>query len=114
MYGPTESTTYASWHLVEDVPAGASTIPIGAPLSNTQLYLLDRHLEPVPPGVPGEIHIGGDGLARGYWRRPGLTAERFVPDPFCRGPEVASIAPATSDATCPGAPSSSWAGAISR
>jgi amino acid adenylation domain-containing protein len=78
VYGPTESTTFASWHLIKAVPEDATTIPIGRPLSNTTLYLLDRHLNPVPVGVPGELYVGGDGLAREYWRRPALTTEKFV------------------------------------
>jgi len=81
VYGPTECTTFTSWHLVREVPLGAVTIPIGRPISNTRLYILDRHLKPVPIGVTGELYIGGDGLARGYLD-PCLTAERFVPDPF--------------------------------
>ena len=82
VYGPTESTTFASWQLVQEVPRAAATVPIGRALSNTRLYILDQHLQPVPVGVTGELHIGGDGLARGYLDHPGLTAERFVPDPF--------------------------------
>jgi amino acid adenylation domain-containing protein len=78
VYGPTESTTYASWHLVSAVPEDAVTIPIGRPIANTQIYLLDRHRNPVPVGVPGELCIGGDGLARGYLNRPALTAEKFI------------------------------------
>ncbi len=83
VYGPTESTTFASWHLIEAVPEGATTIPIGRPLSNTTLYLLDRHLNLVPVGVPGELYVGGDGLAREYWRRPALTAEKFISSAEC-------------------------------
>ena len=82
VYGPTESTTFASWHPVREVPRGAVTIPVGRPVSSTRLYILDRYLQPVPIGVTGELHIGGDGLARGYLDQPELTAERFVPDPF--------------------------------
>jgi amino acid adenylation domain-containing protein len=80
VYGPTESTTYASWHPVRAVPGGATTLPIGSPLANTTLHVLDRWLAPVPLGASGELFLGGDGLAWGYWRRPELTADRFVPD----------------------------------
>lgn len=86
VYGPTESTTFASWHEVEEAESSALTIPIGRPISNTQMYVLDERMEPVPVGVPGELYIGGDGLARGYWNRPELTAERFVLDPFSTAP----------------------------
>jgi amino acid adenylation domain-containing protein len=82
VYGPTESTTFASWHLVESVPPGVTSIPIGRPLANTTIYLLDANLEPVPVGAEGEIYIGGDGVGRGYLRRPELTAQKFIPDPF--------------------------------
>jgi amino acid adenylation domain-containing protein len=82
MYGPTESTTYALWHRVESLSAEASTVAIGRPLSNTQIYLLDEYREPVPIGVAGELYIGGDGLARGYLNSAALTAERFIPNPF--------------------------------
>ncbi|MBV9788063.1 MAG: amino acid adenylation domain-containing protein, partial [Chloroflexi bacterium] len=81
-YGPTESTTFASWFEITEVPAGATTIPIGYPLANTQLYILDDQARPVPVGVPGELYIGGDGLAHGYLNQPALTAEKFIPDPF--------------------------------
>ena len=77
MYGPTESTTFASWYEVEDAD-DASSIPIGCPIANTQIYLFDSHLKPVPIGVRGELYIGGDGLAQGYLNRPELTAERFI------------------------------------
>jgi amino acid adenylation domain-containing protein len=80
-YGPTESTTFATTYTVAEVPDGATSLPIGRPLSNTTLLVLDRELRPVPLGVTGELYIGGDGLALGYHRRPGLTAERFVPHP---------------------------------
>ena len=86
MYGPTESTTYASWHSVENLSEDASTVPIGLPVSNTQIYLLDRYCRPVPIGVAGELYVGGDGLARGYLYRPELTAERFLPNPFSGTP----------------------------
>ena len=83
VYGPTESTTFATWHLVTQVEPGA-TVPIGRPLANTTLWVLDRG-QPVPPGSPGELCLGGDGLAQGYWHRPELTAERFVPHPWADG-----------------------------
>jgi amino acid adenylation domain-containing protein len=82
VYGPTETTTFASCHRVRDVPENATTVPIGTPIANTRIHLLDRHFEPVPIGVPGEIYIGGPGVARGYLHQPQLTAERFLPDPF--------------------------------
>ena len=85
VYGPTESTTYASWHHLREVDPGAASLPIGGPLANTTLWVLDRWLAPVPPGSPGELCIGGDGLAWGYWNRPELTAERFVPSPWGEG-----------------------------
>ncbi|HKI02160.1 MAG TPA: amino acid adenylation domain-containing protein, partial [Thermoanaerobaculia bacterium] len=81
-YGPTESTTYAVCCRLFEVPEGAAGVPIGRPIANTTAYVVDRHGQPVPVGVAGELLLGGDGLARGYWRRPALTAERFVPDPF--------------------------------
>ncbi len=86
VYGPTESTTFATWYLIRQVPAGATNIPIGRPLSNTTLYVLDPHQQPVPIGVPGELYIGGDGLARGYLNRPELTQQKFVANPFSINP----------------------------
>lgn len=82
VYGPTENTTFSSWHQVKHVVDGAVTIPIGAPIANTQFYVLDRHMRALPVGVPGELYVGGDGLATGYWNRPELTAEKFVRNPF--------------------------------
>ncbi len=85
VYGPTESTTFTSWHRVETLAPGARTVPIGQPIANTRIALLDGGFAAVPVGVIGEVYIGGDGLARGYLGRPELTAERFVPSPDERG-----------------------------
>jgi len=85
-YGPTESTTFTTWYEVTDVKANARTIPIGQPLSNTETWVLDRQMQLAPVGVPGELYIGGDGLARDYLRRPELTAEKFVPHPYSAEP----------------------------
>ncbi|NEP33691.1 amino acid adenylation domain-containing protein [Moorena sp. SIO3B2] len=82
VYGPTENTTFSSWYKVTEVLEGATNLPIGKPISNTQIYILDSQLQPVPIGVPGELHIGGDGLATGYHNRPELTAEKFISNPF--------------------------------
>ncbi|MGB3534213.1 MAG: amino acid adenylation domain-containing protein [Microcoleaceae cyanobacterium] len=81
-YGPTESTTFTCCYLMTNNTQIKSSIPIGYPISNTQVYVLDYYLNPVPKGVPGELYIGGDGLARGYLNRPDLTAEKFIPNPF--------------------------------
>src|SRR5439155_22383674 len=69
-----------AWHEVGE--EGTATVPIGKPVSNSQVYLLDRQMNPVPVGVRGQIYVGGDGLAAGYWNRPELTAERFVTNPI--------------------------------
>ncbi len=77
LYGPTEDTTYSTYTLRD---SGKATI--GRPISNTQAYILDRYLQPVPVGIPGELYLAGDGLARGYLNRPELTDERFIGNPF--------------------------------
>ncbi|MDH5548193.1 MAG: amino acid adenylation domain-containing protein, partial [Gammaproteobacteria bacterium] len=82
VYGPTETTIWSTLANIDDHHA----ISIGLPISNTQTYVLDRHLNPVPVGVAGELYIGGDGLARGYLHQAGLTAERFIPHPFSPKP----------------------------
>ncbi|MFT3764375.1 MAG: amino acid adenylation domain-containing protein [Minicystis sp.] len=84
-YGPTENTTFTCCHPIVEADLAAS-IPIGRPIANTTVYVLDAHRRPVPIGVPGELYTGGDGVARGYLRRPELTEERFVPDPFSDRP----------------------------
>jgi amino acid adenylation domain-containing protein len=84
-YGPTE-TSIGSAEWTCERQGERQIIPIGRPLANTQIYLLDAHMQPVPVGAPGEMYIGGTGVARGYLYRPELTAERFVPDPFSAEP----------------------------
>ena len=81
-YGPTETTTFASTELIKSLDSSAVVVPIGKPIGNTQVYILDSQGEPVPIGVEGEIHIAGAGVARGYLNRPELTAERFISNPF--------------------------------
>lgn len=81
-YGPTENTTFSTWHHVTAVDEGAATVPIGRPIANSHAYVLDQAMQPAPVGVPGELYCGGDGLALGYLKREELTAERFVPNPF--------------------------------
>jgi amino acid adenylation domain-containing protein len=85
-YGPTESTTFATAQSLSEVGDGLRRVPIGGPIADTQVHILDDRMEPVPIGVPGELFIGGAGLARGYLQRPDLTAERFRPDPFSAVP----------------------------
>jgi hypothetical protein len=79
MYGPTETTIWSSTYHVN---GDAGSIPIGQPIANTEFYIVDRNLQPVPIGVPGELLIGGAGVVRGYYNREELTAERFVRNPF--------------------------------
>ncbi len=86
VYGPTENTTFSTWNEIIEVADGAATIPIGRSIRGSSAYVLDRNLEPLPPWVPGELYVGGDGLARGYVGRPDLTAERFVPNPYGERP----------------------------
>ena len=86
-YGPHETTTFACCYLIpREDNATERAIPIGRPIGNTQVYILDRHLSLVPVGVPGELYIGGAGVARGYLKRPELTRERFLADPFSAEP----------------------------
>jgi acyl-coenzyme A synthetase/AMP-(fatty) acid ligase len=82
VFGLTETSITSTMYLA----GGSSEMPIGRPVANAQVYVLDGELQAVPVGVSGELYLGGEGLARGYWRRPGQTAERFVPHPFSREP----------------------------
>ena len=82
-YGPTEATVWSTVYDLRDIAAG-NAIPIGRPIANTRLYILDRHLQPVPIGASGELYIGGEGVSQGYLNQVELTAERFIPDPFSR------------------------------
>jgi amino acid adenylation domain-containing protein len=85
LYGPTEASVDVScWPCTPE--SGRFVVPIGKPIWNTQLYILDKHLQPVPAGVAGELHIGGIGLARGYWKQTELTAQNFIRDPFSTDP----------------------------
>lgn len=83
-YGPTEATIGVTTFAVDRQISHAQTVPLGRPLANTQIYLLDEQLQPVPIGVPGELYIGGAGLARGYLNQPDLTAAQFIPNPFAQ------------------------------
>jgi amino acid adenylation domain-containing protein len=86
-YGPTESTVgVLTCKAEERLSDESATVPIGRPIGNVKVYLLDRYLEPVPIGIPGELYIGGLGLARGYFNRPQLAAEKFIPNPFSHEP----------------------------
>jgi amino acid adenylation domain-containing protein len=88
-YGPTETTTFTTEYVVDEATQAERTLPIGRPIANSRIYVLDAHGQPVPLGVQGEIHIGGEGVTRGYLNRDALTAERFVADPFARAAGVA-------------------------
>ena len=83
MYGPTETAVWSATHQVEQVNG---RIPVGRPIANTEIYILDKFLQPVPVGTPGDLYIGGIGVVRGYLQRPDLTAAKFLPDPFSRRP----------------------------
>ncbi|MCP4400862.1 MAG: amino acid adenylation domain-containing protein [bacterium] len=85
-YGPSESHVVTAFTLHKSVNTWPVLPPIGWPIANTQIYLLNAHLSPVPVGVPGELYIGGEGIARGYLHQPALTAEQFIPDPFSSTP----------------------------
>ncbi len=84
-YGPSEAATDSAWYEVGDSLPDRPIVPIGRPVANVQLYVLDAHLQPQPVNVAGELYVGGLGVGRGYHNRPDLTAERFVPNPFRAG-----------------------------
>ena len=84
-YGPTENTTFTACHRIDAVAADAWAIPIGRPIANTRVYIVDEAGRPVPVGVPGQLWAGGDGVALGYLNQPELTAQRFMPNPFGPG-----------------------------
>src|SRR5690606_15425323 len=86
MYGPTETTIWSSTGPA--LSNGAAAVPLGTPIANTQLYILDDALRPVPRGAAGELFIGGDGVARGYLGREDLTRERFLANPFVAGGRI--------------------------
>jgi acyl-CoA synthetase (AMP-forming)/AMP-acid ligase II/acyl carrier protein len=88
-YGPTECTTFSTTHKIEVGDEETGSVPIGKPIANARIYILSRHLQPVPIGATGEIYIGGEGVALGYLNRPELNSQRFISDPFDRG----SVAP---------------------
>ncbi|MCA9920038.1 MAG: amino acid adenylation domain-containing protein, partial [Anaerolineales bacterium] len=85
-YGPTETTVIATEYIVQPKDSQVNSVPIGQPIANTQVYVLNEQHQPVPIGVPGELYIGGTGVARGYLGQPDKTAEAFVPDPFASQP----------------------------
>ena len=104
MYGPSETTV---WSTVYQVSAADGPVPLGHPVANTEVYVLDEHLQPLPVGVAGELHIGGDGVARGYLNRPDLTADKFIPNPFSHimGMVMGVIMPLVAGATLVTTPS---------
>ncbi|MBK7620032.1 MAG: amino acid adenylation domain-containing protein [Flavobacteriales bacterium] len=87
-YGPTENSVIVTCHAVDDESQLSSTVPIGKPISNTEAYILDEAMRPVPIGATGELYAGGDGVALGYWQRPEMTNEKFIPDPFSGRPNA--------------------------
>jgi aspartate racemase len=87
-YGPTENTTFTCCHVMHSGERVPDSVPIGRPISNTQVYILDERLQPVPPGTAGELYAAGDGLARGYLNSPETTQQKFLPNPFAADPDA--------------------------
>jgi len=87
-YGPTENTTFTCCHRISEPPPVGGAVPIGRPIANTEVFILDRQSQPVPVGVPGELYAGGDGLAHGYLNQPELTSGKFIPHPFSARPDA--------------------------
>src|SRR6476620_5836932 len=85
-YGPTETVVGCSIYKIKEDSPRTGGMPIGKPIANLTMFVLDSQGQPVPIRVPGEVYIGGIGVARGYWARPDLTAEKFLPDPFATAP----------------------------
>jgi iturin family lipopeptide synthetase A len=88
VYGPTESTVFSTYYFIDEIEKNAETIPIGKPLANTEVYILDQYLNLLPPGVPGELWISGHGLSKGYLNNPQMTRQRFIPNPFREGEKI--------------------------
>ena len=93
MYGPTETTIWSTCHVVTNEPSNTGAVAVGKPMANQQVYILDANRQPLPVGVPGELWIAGDGVARGYFKRAELTKEKFQPDPFAQTPPSALSTP---------------------
>jgi amino acid adenylation domain-containing protein len=85
-YGPAEGCVATTYHEIFSLSVDMTSVPIGRPITNARMYLLDARMQPVPLGLVGEIYIGGEGVAKGYWNRPELTAQKFLPDPFTEKP----------------------------
>jgi len=88
VYGPTENTTFSTYYIVDNIEDNWISIPIGAPISNSQAYILDDNLNPVPVGIVGELYVGGDGIARSYLNRKNLSKEKFIDSPFIKGKKI--------------------------